>query len=152
MVVFRIAGLFLAALCGGCSSAVPRLHQPDRIEAYCGDRAAIVTAIESIVSSTGSTIEGSTVPAAAQIAGSVKARGGVIAHWNDQLLYSPALAKLVGADGTYVTLGDAAIDDDPARADSRRLYLTLKTAAGPKTFAVRAYDVQDVCNEGKLKS
>ena len=152
MVRFCIAGLLAAILCGGCSPAVPRLHQPDRIEAYCGDRAAIVTAIESIVSSTGGTIEGSSIPPAAEIAGTIKVRGGVIAHWNDQLLYSPALAKLVGADGKYVTLGDAAIDDNPTQADSRRVYLTLKTPAGPKTFAVRAYDVQDVCNEGKLKS
>ncbi len=78
--------------------------------------------------------------------------GGIVAHWNDQPLYLPALAKSVGEIGDYVTLGDAAIGDAPPTGDSRRIYLTIKTKTGPQTFALRAYDVQDVCNEGKLKS
>jgi len=140
-----------AALFAGCSSSVPRLHQPDRIDAYCGDRAAIATAIESIVASTGDVSERFPVPSERQILKTVKESGGIVAHWNDQPLYLPAIAKSVGAPGDYVTLGDAAIGNGVS-VDSRRIYLTLKTKSGPKTFALRAYDVQDVCNEGKLKS
>jgi hypothetical protein len=127
------------------------LHQPDRIDAFCGDRAAIATAIESIVASTGGAADAAAVPSNARILAQVKNTGGVVAHWNDQPLYLPVLAKTVGADGDYVTLGDAAIGDDP-ETDSRRIFLTIKTKTGPRTFALRAYDVQDVCNEGKLKS
>jgi len=150
-----VRSLFAAGWCtvllAGCSSSVPRLHQPDRIDAYCGDRVAISTAIESIVASTGDVVEPVAAPSGAAILKLVKASGGVIAHWNDQPLYLPKTAKALGADGDYVTLGDVAIGND-AGTDSRRIYLTLKTGAGPKTFALRAYDVQDVCNEGKLKS
>jgi hypothetical protein len=146
-----IAAFTCAALLAGCSSGVPRLHQPDRIEAYCGDRVAYATAIESIVASTSDAAEPVSVPSGERIAEGVKASGGIIAHWNDQPLYLPKIAKSLGAQGDYVTLGDAAIGND-AGADSRRIYVTLKTAAGPKTLALRAYDVQDVCNEGKLKS
>lgn len=122
------------------------------MEAYCGDRAATATAIESIVASTGDASTAATVPSAAQILTGVKADGGVIAHWKDQPLYQPSLAKLLGISGNFVTLGDAAISNKPATDDSRPIYLTVKTAHGPKTFALRAYDVQDVCNQGKLSS
>jgi hypothetical protein len=141
-----------AALFAGCSSSVPRLRQPDRIDAYCGDRAALATAIESIVASTSGVSEPARVPSGAGILKLVRASGGVIAHWNDQPLYLPKIAKSLGADGDYVTLGDAAIGNDSSGADWRRIYLTLRTKTGPKTIALRAYDVQDVCNEGKLKS
>lgn len=146
-----ILGPLCAAFVCACSSA-PRLHQPDRIEAYCGDRAAISTAIESIVASTGDGAERFPTPSDAQIRKLVKANGGIIAHWNDQALHSPAVAKTLGLGGTYVTIGDAAIPDQPAKGDSRQVYLTVKTGHGPQTFALKAYDVQDVCNEGKLRS
>jgi hypothetical protein len=144
----------------GCSSSVPRLHRPERVDAYCGDRAAIATAIESIVASTNDAPDGA-VPSGSAILASVKDSGGIVAHWNDQPLYLPKIAKSLGLDGDYVTLGDAAIGNGPGDAttrtrsgdtDSRRIYLTLKTKSGPKTLALQAYDIQDVCNEGKLKS
>lgn len=145
----------------GCSSSVPRLHQPDRIDAFCGDRAAIATAIESIVASTSDAPDQSAAPSGDKILAMVKGSGGIIAHWNDQPLYLPKVAKSLGVDGDYVTLGDAAIGNGPGDsvtanrsgdADSRPVYLTLKTKTGSKTMALRAFDVQDVCNEGKLKS
>jgi hypothetical protein len=142
----------IAAIFGGCSPSAPRLHQPDRIDAFCGDRAAIATAIESIVASTGDASGRTAVPPAPRIREMIKDGGGIIAHWNDQPLYSPSLAKVLGSNGDYVTLGDAAIPDQPANTDSRPIFLTLKTATGLRTFALRAYDVQDVCNQGKLSS
>jgi hypothetical protein len=146
------AALAGAAAFAGCSSSVPQLHQPDRIEAYCGDRVAMITAIESIVASTSDAPENVAIPAPRALAAQIKAGGGVLAYWNDQLLLLPAVAKMVGAPGDYVTLGAAAISSGEIAADSRRIYLTVKTASGPRTFALRAFDIQDVCNEGKLKS
>ncbi len=141
-----------AAALAGCASSAPRLHQPDRIEAFCGDRVALITAIESIVTSTDDAPGASAVPPPAAIAKTVKDGGGVIAHWNDQPLYLPAVAKAVDAAGDYVTLGDVAIGPPPDSGSSRPIYLTVKSKAGPRTFTLQAYDVQDVCNEGKLKS
>ncbi len=147
------AGLMVcAALLAGCSSSVPRLHRPDRVDAFCGDRVAIATAIESIVASTSDAPEKIPIPAPGRIRSHVQQSGGVLAHWDNQLLYLPVVAKSIGAPGDYVTLGDAAIGDGTAGSDSRRIYLTLKTSDGPRTFALQAFDVQDVCNEGKLKS
>jgi hypothetical protein len=145
------AALF-ALLLTDCSSGVPRLHQPDRIDAYCGDRAAIATAIESIVASTNDAPAAAPAPPGSRIVAIVKESGGIVAHWNAQPLYLPKIAKSLGIDGDYVTLGDAAIENIPATTDSRPIFLTLKTPHGPKALALRAYDVQDVCNEGKLKS
>ena len=141
-----------AALLAGCSSSVPRSHQPDRIDAFCADRVPIATAVESIVASTSGVSEQVPVPSADRIIAIVKESGGVIAHWNDQPLYLPKIAKSLGADGDYVTLGDAAIGNNAVGADSRRIYLTVRTKTGQRTLALRAFDVQDVCNEGKLKS
>jgi len=149
---FACAGVVAAVVLGGCSSSAPRLHQPDRIDAFCGDRAAIATSIESIVASTGDASGRTAVPPAARIRKMIAAGGGIIAHWNDQPLYSPSLAKVLGSSGDYVTLGDAAIPEQPTNTDSRPIFLTLKTSTGTRTFALRAYDVQDVCNQGKLSS
>ncbi len=148
-----VAFALLAAmsLCA-CSSRAPRLHQPDRIEAFCGDRAAIATAIESIVASTGDASSATVVPSSAPIRKGIETAGGIIAHWNDQPLYQPSLAKALGITGDYVTIGDAAIANGVAAKESRPLYLTVKTGSGVKTFLLRAYDVQDVCNQGKLSS
>jgi hypothetical protein len=98
-----IIALSLLLLVAGCSSSEPRLHQPDHVDGYCGDQVAIPTAIESIVASTSDAAESAVVPSAAQIRKDIEA-GGVIAHWNDQPLYLPVIARAVGADGDYVTL------------------------------------------------
>lgn len=150
--LFIVPIVLVSLVITACSSTVPRLHQPDRVDAFCGDRAAIATAIESIVSSSGDVADQSAVPSNAQIHKIIASSGGIIAHWDDQPLYQPSLAKALGVSGNFVTLGDAAISNAPAVNGSRPMYLTLKTAAGPKTFALRAFDVQDVCNQGKLSS
>ena len=152
MVRSYVAALGCAAVFGGCTASAPRLHQPDRIDAHCGDRVALVTAIESIVSSTSDAPVTVAAGADRRFVKDVEAEGGVVAHWNDQLLYLPVVAKVVGAGGDYVTIGDVAIGKPPLTNDSRRIFLTVKTGTGPRTFALDAYDIQDVCNEGKLKS
>lgn len=147
-----VSAVACVALAACSASNVPRLHQPDRVEAFCGDRVAMLTAVESIVASTNDVPVQTAIPAAAAIRKFAGDTGGIIAHWNDQPLHLPHTAKALGIDGEYVTLGDAAIGNGPPAGDSRRIYLTLKTPSGQKTVALQAYDVQDVCNEGKLKS
>ena len=146
---FTAAGALLLA---ACAAPVPRLHAPDGVEVYCGDRAAVATAIESIVASTGDATEPPVRVSEAQIRKDIQSGGGIVAHWNDQQLYQPSLAKTLGADGKYVTLGDALISNRPTSTDSRPIFLALKTPSGSKLFALRAYDVQDVCNQGKRSS
>jgi hypothetical protein len=112
----------------------------------------MLTAIESIVASTSDQPVLAGIPPAASIRKFAGDTGGIIAHWNDQPLLLPHTSKALGLSGEYVTLGDAAIGNGPPAGDSRRIYLTVKTPTGSRTVALRAFDVQDVCNEGKLKS
>jgi hypothetical protein len=146
------AASLAALLLGGCAPNVPRLTSPNRVDSFCPeDRVAKATAIESIVTSTGDKAEAFPVPSAAEIANIVKSTGGVIGHWDAQQLYSPAVAQSLGVSGPYLQLTDAAISNRLSGVDSRRVYLTFKLPDGSsKTLPFRAYDMQDVCNDGKL--
>ncbi|MGB8267048.1 MAG: hypothetical protein WCE44_12025 [Candidatus Velthaea sp.] len=150
-VVLLIPLLFFA----GCASGRPRLLSPNRVESFCGGAAnyARETAIESVVTSTADLPEHFPVPEEAQIRHNVRAQNGVIAHWDDQDLYLPKVAKQYGYSGDYVRLGEAAITNRMVGVDSRRVYLTLILPDGSrKTLPFRAYDIQNICSEAKLSA
>ncbi|GAC1411747.1 MAG: hypothetical protein NVSMB64_21730 [Candidatus Velthaea sp.] len=139
-----------AVLLSGCSHA-ERLANPNRIDEFCRDRAPRYTAILSVVSSSGDQAESVPVPSAAEIRKTIHDESGVIAHWDGgQPLLKPNLAKSLGYVGDYVTVQDAAIVNRLSGTDSRRMYLTVRLNTGTKTIPVRAYDLQDICSEGKL--
>ena len=61
------------------------------------------------------------------------------------------VAKQLGYAGDLAKLTDAAISNRASGVDSRRVYLTFALPDGTaKTLAFRAYDMQDVCSDGKL--
>jgi hypothetical protein len=151
-----VAWIAAATLLGGCAgSAHPRLLSPNTVESFCGgaDNYARETAIESIVASTDAMPEDFPIPSQAQIVHNVKAQNGVIAHWTDQPLYLPKVAKAYGYPDDYVTIGDAAITNRMISVDARRIYLTLILPDRTrKTLPFRAFDVQNVCSEAKLSA
>ena len=137
-----------------CTSSGPRLLSPNRVESFCsggGENYPRETAIESIVASTDAQPEDFPVPAPAQIVHNVRAQNGVIAHWNDQELDLPQVAKQYGYAGDDIRISDVAITNRMVGVDSRRIYLTLVLPNDTrKTLAFRAHDTQDVCSEAKL--
>ena len=140
-----------ALLLSGCAPSAPRLFSPDSVDAYCGTRTPLSTAIESVVASADDRLETPPVPSTNEILTKVKKSTGVIAHWKNQQLLLPKTAQALGYAGRYVRLLNAAITDRLAGADSRRIYLTVELNDGSrKTLAMRAFDTQDICNEGKL--
>ncbi len=148
-----VAGLMCLAGCVG--SGHPRLLSPNTVESFCGgaDNYARETAIESIVASTDALPEDFPIPSQAQIVHNVRAQNGVIAHWTDQPLYLPKVAKAYGYPDDYVRLGDAAITNRMISVDARRIYLTLILPdRARKTLPFRAFDVQNVCSEAKLSA
>jgi hypothetical protein len=158
--VMRVKVLFAAfvaalALTGCSGSSHPRLLSPNTVDSFCGgaDNYARETAIESIVASTDAMPEDFPIPSQAQIVHNVKAQNGVIAHWTDQPLYLPKVAKAYGYPDDYVRLGDAAITNRMISVDARRIYLTIVLPDGTrKTLPFRAFDVQNVCSEAKLSA
>ncbi len=136
----------------GCAPNVPRLLGPERVTSFCQkDQVAKVTAIESIVASTGDKAEDFPVPGPAEVEHITKSTGGVIAFWDNQELLSPNVAKQLGYSGQLAQITAAAISNRASGVDSRRVYLTFKLPDGSaRTLAFRAYDMQDVCSDGKL--
>lgn len=142
-----------AVLLGSCAPAGPRMLSPKRVDAFCGDRYVRSTAVQSILTSVGDRIEPDPPPAAAEIERELARSTGVIAHWDDQPLLLPGVARQLGYAGRYVSVADAAIGNNAAAAGSRRIYLTLMLPGGRRTtFVFRAYDMQNVCNEGRLSA
>ncbi|MFN2460233.1 MAG: hypothetical protein ABR591_06060 [Candidatus Velthaea sp.] len=147
--VLTLGALLAASALTGCAPHGPRMHPPNRIEPFCSGRVPQVSAILSVVTSAADRIESVPAPRAGDARRTLTALGGVIVHWNGQPLLLPAVAKELGYPDRYVTLVDAAIYNRKAGVDTRRMYLTVKLpAGGTKTFATRAFDVQDICNEG----
>jgi len=149
---FSFAAALALTLLASCAPNVERLVNPTSIDEFCRDRAPRYTAILSVLSSSGDEQESFPVPTAAQIHGFISKESGVIAHWSSgEPLLKANLAKSLGYGGPYVDVRDAAIVNRLSGVDSRRMYLTVKLPTGAmKTVPVRAFDLQDICSEGKL--
>jgi hypothetical protein len=137
-----------ALLVTGCVPNVIRLHQPQSVEPFCEKRVPQITSVLSVLASAEDKLATFPIPSEAQIRKNVAASGGVIAHWDHQPLLLPGVAKELGYPDGYVILGDAYITNRQAGIDTRRMYLTVKVNGGTKTISLRAFDLQDICNEG----
>jgi hypothetical protein len=145
----RIVAL-AACLLAGCSSSAPRLVPPDSTESFCSDKEPRGTAIASILGSVSDRIETSVAyPGDAILRTDVKQNSGIIGHWKSQPLYMPATAQAIGVSGNYIDVTQVVIDNQLSGAESRLIYVTVSTPAGPKNLVLRAYDTQNVCVEGE---
>ena len=142
-----LALLVLAA----CTSSAPRLQLPYRTDANCQSRSVKQTAIDSIVASTDDTIRPGRYPGDAVLRTAIKSGGGVFAYWRDQQFPAPDTAKALGVVGN-LTLKRAVITNSvqpSPKAPYRQVWLTFATPNGDAVVLERAYDVQNVCIEGR---
>ncbi len=81
-----------------------------------------------------------------------RAGDGVIVRWDDQLLALPRVSRELGESDGYARVRAAAIPPADPAATSRRLYLLVRDHARERWIALEAFDVQNVCVEGKRES
>ena len=148
----RLLPLALLVLTACTSSSAPRLQLPLRTEANCESRSVKQTAIDSIVASIDDTIRPGRYPGRRRAAqGDQDGGGGVFAYWRDQQFPAPDTAKALGVSGD-LTLKRAVITNhvqpDPKRPIAQ-VWLTFATPKGDAVVLERAYDVQNVCIEGR---
>ena len=145
----RLLAVVLVLTLTACVQSGPRIRGPRTVDNFCGDKAPKVTAMESVVSSISDAPATFPVPDTATIRANTKLSGGVIGHWDDLMMPLPKTALQYGITDPLVTVRDVAITNRKAGVDSRRVYVTIETPRGRVTYAARAYDVQDVCDEGR---
>ena len=135
-----------------CASSAPRLQLPFRTEANCESRSVKQTAIDSIVASIDDTIRPGRYPGDTAMHKAVKTGGGgVFAYWRDQPFTAPDTAKALGVNGALI-LKRAVITNQVQPSDKapyRQVWLTFATPNGDAVVLERAYDVQNVCIEGR---
>jgi hypothetical protein len=150
----RLFPLVLLAVSAACAPSVPRLHLPIRTEASCESKSVKQTAIESIVASTDDTVRPGRYPGDAALRNAIKNGGGVIAYWESQPLRAPDTAKALGLSGDLdlkrAVITNQVLGSEQDRVGQYRLvWLTFGTPKGDATVLERAYDVQNVCIEGR---
>ena len=147
----RLLPLALLVLAACTPPSVPRLQLPYRTEANCESRSVKQTAIDSIVASTDDTVRPGTYPGDAALRKAVKSGGGVFAYWRAQPFPAPDTAKALGVTGDLI-LKRAVITNQvqpSPKAPYRAVWLTFATPKGDAVVLERAYDVQNVCIEGR---
>jgi len=140
-----LAAVVLLAALAACGSPTPRLTVPDSIESFCPGPPPRGAAIVSILSSVADAITPIDVPHEDALRSHVSEAGGAIAHWKTEQLYMPGTAKALGVSGDYIDVSEVAIANDLADSESRIIYVTVASPAGPKRLALRAYDIRNVC-------
>jgi hypothetical protein len=149
-----LVALALVMAFTACSPQVPRITAPASVDAFCAEqRRPLMTAIESIVSTTQDAPDAGPVPAGAALRAELRGSGGVIAHWPGQRLLLPKTAANLGSTDGYVTLHAAAITNELSPDGSwRRVYLQLDDHGTTVWKPFRAFDVQNVCVDGQRLS
>jgi hypothetical protein len=143
-----LLGLVVLVL-AACAPSAPRIHLPSRTEAQCESRTVKKTAIDAIVASTDDTVRDARYPGDAALRGDVKRKGGVFAYWTDQSFRAPDTAKALGLNGDLMLARAVITNQLEPKQQYRPVWLTFTTPKGDVTVLERAYDVQNVCIEGR---
>ncbi|MBD5634656.1 MAG: hypothetical protein IAI49_09275, partial [Candidatus Eremiobacteraeota bacterium] len=91
-------------------------------------------------------------PTGDDIREAVRSGDGVIAHWHDQLLALPRVSASLGETDGYARVDAAAIPPGPEGAQVRHIYLFVRDRGHGRWITLDAYDMQNVCVEGKRES
>ena len=110
-----------------------------------------MTGVDSVMTSTNDTILDDR-PTDLDVMRAVRAGDGVIAHFNDQLLALPKSAATLGETDGFARVRAIAISTAPEGALTRHIYLLVRDRAAQRWITMNAYDVQNVCVEGKRQS
>jgi hypothetical protein len=141
----------LVAACAACAPKAPPLRSPVSVDAFCGSKQARNTGIASVLTSTDDKLLDER-PTDVDIREAVRSGDGVVAHWNDQLLALPRVAAALGETDGYARVSAAAIPPAPEGADVRHIYLRVRDRGRERWITMDAYDLQNVCVEGKRES
>ncbi|GAC1550306.1 MAG: hypothetical protein NVS3B16_24580 [Vulcanimicrobiaceae bacterium] len=143
------AGVFGTA--AGCAPTAPRLGRPTRVEAFCGSKQARMTSVDSVMTSTDDTILNDR-PTERDVRQAVTAGDGTIAHFDDLLLHIPKSAAALGERDGYARVRAVGVPPAPEGALSRHIYLLVRERGAQRWITMQAFDVQNVCVEGKRQS
>lgn len=146
----RTFALFLLAL-SACAPNVPRFEHPTRVEAFCGSKEARMTSVDSVLTSTNDTILEDR-PTERDVRQAVMAGDGIVAYFADLKLAIPKSAETLGETDGYARVRAAAVPPAPEGALTRHLYLLVRDHNSQRWITLLAYDVQNVCVEGKRQS
>ena len=151
--VGAIAGSLLAltAALQGCTPKAPRIADPARMVAWCGGGEARPTGVASVMTSTDDKLLPDK-PRYDGIARETKAATGVIEFWPEQPLMLPRTSKLLGENDGYVRVRAVAVPLGVPGATTRRIYLDMRDHGFYRWVAMTAYDVQNVCVEGRREA
>jgi hypothetical protein len=144
-----VAACCLALALAACSHADHPLKPPARIEGFCGAKQVRVTALQSIMTSTGDRVVADRHPTAAEVRGLLQRSGGAIGWWDDEMLRLPRTAQSLGEKDGFVRVRAAAAVTGPEDATTRPLYLLVRERSAYRWIELTAYDVQSVCVEGR---
>ncbi len=144
------AAYAVAALLSACAPKVPYIKQPIRIEAFCTnvDKKARPTAIASGMTSTDDRVLPGN-PSFAEIRRMTSSGDGAIAYWREQPLALPRVSVQLGESDGYARVRAVAVPAFAGGAESRRIFMQLRDHGTYRWFAMNAYDLEDVCVEGK---
>jgi hypothetical protein len=143
---------FVAILVSGCISHAPRIADPVGVDANCGSKQARVTSMASVISSTDDKLLDAR-PTEYDVRRTVRLGDGVLAYYNDQLLALPRVSQQLGEADGYARVRAVGIGGVPPEgAPSRNIYLLVRDHKIYRWIEMQAFDVQNVCVEGKRES
>lgn len=146
---FACAATALAV--ASCAPSVPKIGHPIHVEAYCGSKQARMTGVDSVMTSTNDTILDDR-PTDADVMRAVHAGDGVIAHFKDQPLALPKSASTLGETDGFARVRAIAVSLAPEGALTRHIYLLVRDHGAQRWITMNAFDVQNVCVEGKRQN
>jgi hypothetical protein len=146
------APALLALALHACAPHAPRIRLPDKIEPFCGSKQARTTSVASAMTSTNDRMATSR-PNEMAIRRELAAAGGVIEHWDaGQLLKLPNTSQRLGETDGYARVSSVAVPIAAEGAQTRPIYLLVQDHGFPRWIEMQAYDVQNVCVEGRRES
>lgn len=110
-----------------------------------------MTGVDSVMTSTDDVLLDDR-PTERDVQNAVRGGDGVLASFDDQPLAIPRVAAALGESDGYVRVREVAIAVAPDGALSRRIYLKVRERGGSRWILMNAFDVQNVCVEGKRQS
>jgi hypothetical protein len=148
--IVAAAACAVMALLSACAPKVPYIRQPIRMDAFCSnvDKKARPTAIGSGMTSTDDRVLPGN-PTFAEVKRITSEGDGAIAYWNEQPLALPRVSVQLGEHDGYARVKAVAVPPFAGGAEYRRIFMELRDHGTYRWFAMNAYDLEDVCVEGK---
>ncbi len=110
-----------------------------------------MTSVDSVMTSTDDAILRDR-PSERDVRAAVTSGDGTIVHFGDLRLSLPKSAATLGESDGYARVQAVAVPPAPQGAQTRHIYLLVRDHGAPRWVTMLAYDVQNICVEGKRQS